>query len=82
MKDNDGDPIVGATINLYDEDAVLKSVSTDANGEYFISEIETGTYDIEGLKNNYDNNKKTGENLEVGENTINFILPQQVFVIK
>ncbi len=77
VKDYDGDPIVGATINLYDEDTVLRSVSTDTNGEYFISEIETGNYDIEGLKNNYDNNKKTGENFEVGENTINFILPPE-----
>jgi PKD repeat protein len=73
VKDSEGSAISGATIKLYDDDTVLKSVTTDENGEYEISEIETGTYDIEGMKSGYDNNKKTGEILDVGENTINFV---------
>ena len=73
MKDSNGNSISGAIIELYDEDEVLKSVSTDENGEYVISEIEVGTYDIEGMKSGYDNNKKTDQNLVVGENTINFV---------
>jgi len=74
VKDSEGSPINGAIVELYDGDKVLKSVTTDQNGEYEISEIETGTYDIEGMKSGYDNNKKTGESFEVGENTINFVL--------
>jgi len=73
VKDLSGNPISGATIKLYDDDTVLKSVTTDENGEYEISQIETGTYDIEGMKSGYDNNKKTGESFDVGENTINFV---------
>jgi len=59
---------------LYDNGTVVKTVSTDSNGEYIIPDIEIGTYDVEGLKNNYDNYKKTDETLEVGENTVNFVL--------
>jgi PKD repeat protein len=74
VEDSDGNPISDATIKLYDEDTVLKTISTDVNGEYTMSEIEIGTYDIEGLKNDYENNKKTGKYLGVGENSINFVL--------
>jgi PKD repeat protein len=77
VKDQNGNPINGATIKLYDGETVLKSVTTDENGEYQISEVETGFYDIEGMKSGYDNNKKTSENMVVGENTINFILPPE-----
>jgi PKD repeat protein len=79
VKDSEGSPISGATIKLYDDDTVLKTVTTDENGEYEISDIETGTYDIEGMKSSYDNNKKTDESLDVGENTINFVfLPENI----
>jgi PKD repeat protein len=74
VKDSDGDPISSATIKLYDDDTVLKSLTTDENGEYKISEVETGNYDIECMKSGYENNKKTDESLDVGENTINFVL--------
>jgi len=74
VKDTNGDPISDATIKLFDNGTILKTVSTDANGEYVISDVEIGTYDIEGLKNEYDNYKKTNETLELGENTINFVL--------
>lgn len=74
VKDTNGDPISDATIKLFDNGTILKTVSTDSNGEYVISDVEMGTYDIEGLKNDYDNYKKTNEILEIGENTINFVL--------
>ncbi|KYK22241.1 hypothetical protein AYK24_02505 [Thermoplasmatales archaeon SG8-52-4] len=74
VKDTNGDPVSDAIIKLYDNGTVLKTVTTEANGEYIIPDIEIGTYDVEGLKNNYDNYKKTGETLEVGENTVNFVL--------
>lgn len=74
VEDTNGDPISDATIKLYDNGTVLKTVSTDSNGEYVIPEIEIGTYDVEGLKNLYDNYKKTDETLDIGENTVNFVL--------
>lgn len=77
VKNQNGNPISGATIKLYDEGSVLKSATTDENGEYVISEVETGTYDIEGMKGGYDSSKKTDENFVVGENTVNFELPPE-----
>ena len=79
VKDSEGGFVSGATIKLYSGETLLKSVTSDENGEYEISEIETGTYNIEAMKSGFDDNKKTGEILEVGENTINFVfLPENI----
>ena len=76
VKDENGNPISGATIKLYEAGTttVLKTTTTNTNGEYVLSEIETGTYDIEASKSGYDNNKKTYKTIYPGENTVNFIL--------
>lgn len=76
VEDPDDNPISGATVKLYDTGTttVLETATTDANGEYTISEVETGEYDIEASKSDYDNNKKTGEYIDAGGKPINFVL--------
>ena len=76
VKDEDGNPISGATIKLYKAgtSTVLKTTTTNTNGEYVLSGIEAGTYDIEASKSGYDNNKKTYKTIYSGENTVNFVL--------
>lgn len=49
-------------------------MTTNSNGAYTISEIATGTYDIESSKSGYDNNKKTSKTIYSGDNTVDFVL--------
>jgi len=76
VKDVNGNPISSATIKLFNAGAttVLETATTNANGVYTISEIATGTYDIEASKSGYDNNKNTNKIIYSGENTVNFVL--------
>jgi len=76
VKDKDGNPISGATIKLYDTGTttILETATTNTNGEYTISEISTGTYDIEASKSGYDNNKNTNKIIDSGDNTVDFVL--------
>jgi len=79
VTDSDGNPISIVTIKLYDAgtSTVLETTTTNTNGVYTISEIETGTYDIEAFKSGYDNNKKTNKIIYSGENTVAFVLTAQ-----
>ena len=48
--DNVGDPIVGATVNLYDRNTttpVRATTTTDANGYWTISHATEGRFDVE-----------------------------------
>lgn len=76
VKDVADNPISSATIKLFNAGAttVLETATTNSNGEYTISEIATGTYDIEASKSGYDNNKNTNKIIYSGKNTINFVL--------
>lgn len=76
IKDENGNPISDATIKLYDvgKTTVLETATTNTNGVYTMSEISTGTYDIEALKSSYDNNKKTSKTIYSGDNTVDFVL--------
>ena len=76
VKDADGNPISGVTITLSIPGTLPlpTTTTTNTNGEYTISEIATGTYDIEASKSGYDNNKNTNKIIYSGENTVNFVL--------
>ncbi len=76
VKDANGNPISGASVKLYDAGTttVLETATTNTNGVYTMSEIETDTYDIEVTKSGYDNNKKTNKVIYAGENTVDFVL--------
>lgn len=49
-------PISGATINVYDSSTLIASSITDVNGNYTISDLPPGTYDVVALAQTYADN--------------------------
>ena len=45
--DNGGEPLSFATVSLLQEGAFVQGATTDLSGNYFFSNIDPGTYDIE-----------------------------------
>lgn len=79
VKDADDSPISGATIKLYDagKTTTVETATTSTDGTYTISEIPTGTYDIETSKSGYNSNKMSSKTINSGENTVDFVLTSE-----
>ena len=42
-----GDPILFGAVALYKNDVLITGVETDLDGNYFFSDVDPGTYDVE-----------------------------------
>ncbi|MBL0099328.1 MAG: carboxypeptidase regulatory-like domain-containing protein [Saprospiraceae bacterium] len=47
VTDLKGEPLLFSTVALYQNGVVVKGVETDMDGNYFLSGIKPGTYDME-----------------------------------
>ena len=55
VTDEDETPLEDVTVELFDdEDEPIAETTTDEDGEYELTEIETGTYEIEATKEDYE----------------------------
>ena len=73
-----GSPLDFAYIKLYKGTNLVTGTQTDADGNYVISHIDNGTYDVEASYLGYTSEKKTGVVLGAGKVTrINFKLSVQ-----
>jgi len=76
IKDAQGNPINGVTVSLYNAGTTtaLETATTDSSGAYTISDVATGSYDIQASKTGYNDNKMSYKTISSGENKVDFVL--------
>lgn len=62
-----GDPMISATIQLYKEGVFIQGTIADFDGNYFFSNIDPGTYDIQADFTGYPPVKLTGIPIKAGQ---------------
>jgi outer membrane receptor protein involved in Fe transport len=68
-----GEPILFGTVALYKNGVLLTGVETDIDGNYFITNLTPGSYDVEAKYLGYTDIRKTGVLLKSGQTTrVNF----------
>lgn len=67
--ENQGDPIIFGTVALYKNDVLVTGTETDELGQYVISNIDPGNYDIVASYVGYQSKKIEGVVLLAGKNT-------------
>lgn len=68
--------LAGATVQVLQGTQVIGSASTDANGNYQISNLPVGTYNVQASASGYKSQTKTGVTVNPGQTTtgVNFSL--------
>jgi len=61
-----GDPILFGSVALYKSDILISSVETDLDGNYFIMDIDPGTYDVEASYIGYTTQIQKGVIIKAG----------------
>lgn len=75
VKDNNNNNLAGVTVST---NTGGYSATTDANGNYTISGVAAGTYDVTASKTGYNSQTQTGKTVTAGQTTtVNFTLTQQ-----
>lgn len=70
VKDKEsGEPILFATVALYKNGVLTTGVETDLDGNYFFSDIQPGTYDVEASYVGYKTSRINGVVCKAGQNT-------------
>jgi len=68
-----GEPILFGTVAIYKGDLLITGTETDLDGNYFLSTIDPGTYDLEVSYVGYTTQRQTGVVVKAGKvNRINF----------
>lgn len=57
---NNGEPILFGTVAIYKDGALLTGVETDLDGNYYFSDLNPGTYDVEASYTGYTAQRQTG----------------------
>ncbi|MBL0099836.1 MAG: carboxypeptidase-like regulatory domain-containing protein [Saprospiraceae bacterium] len=70
-----------STVALYQNGVVVKGVETDMDGNYFLSGIKPGTYDMEASYVGYAAHRQTGIILKSGTNRVNFKLSDSAILL-
>ncbi|MBK7788988.1 MAG: TonB-dependent receptor [Saprospiraceae bacterium] len=70
VKDKEsGEPVLFATVALYKNGVLTTGVETDLDGNYFFSDIQPGTYDVEASYVGYKTSRINGVVCKAGQNT-------------
>lgn len=70
-----GEPIIFGAVSLYRSGVLIVGTETDIDGNYFISDVQPGTYDMEASYFGFADQKVTGITIQAGRtNRINFDL--------
>ena len=77
VTDLKGEPLLFSTVALYQNGVVVKGIETDMDGNYFLSGIKPGTYDMEASIVGYATQKQTGLIIKAGSNKVNFQLADE-----
>ncbi|UCE38087.1 MAG: right-handed parallel beta-helix repeat-containing protein [Thermoplasmata archaeon] len=77
VKDEDGEPISGATVTLV---GITYSATTDENGDFTISNIPAGTYDLKAEKTGYQDKTIIGLPVTAGQH--NTLTTDSLIMIK
>jgi len=76
-----GDAILFGTVALYKNDVLITGVETDLDGNYFFSDIDPGTYDIESSYIGYTPQKQVGVIVKAGRtNRLDFAISEGVLM--
>ncbi|MBK9255424.1 MAG: carboxypeptidase regulatory-like domain-containing protein [Saprospiraceae bacterium] len=67
---NSGEPIIFATVALYKNGVLVNGIETDLDGNYFLSEVQPGTYDMEASLIGYATQKLKNIVVKAGRNNI------------
>ena len=74
-----GEAILFGTIALYKNDVLISGTETDLDGNYFFSNIDPGTYDIEGSYIGYTAQRQVGVIIKAGRtNRLDFDISEGV----
>jgi outer membrane receptor protein involved in Fe transport len=77
-----GEPILLATIALYRGGVLITGTDTDFDGNYFMSDIQPGTYDMEASYVGYAAQRQTGIVINAGRtNRVNFQLSDDAVLL-
>jgi len=76
-----GEPILFGTVALFKNDVLITGVETDLDGNYFFSDIDPGTYDIESSYIGYTPQKQVGVIVKAGRtNRLDFAISEGVLM--
>ena len=76
-----GEAILFGTVALYKNDVLITGVETDLDGNYFFSDIDPGTYDIESSYIGYTPQRQTGVVVKAGRtNRLDFAISEGVLM--
>lgn len=76
-----GEAILFGTVALYKNDVMLTGVETDLDGNYFFSDIDPGTYDVEASYIGYTPQRQVGVIVKAGRtNRLDFAINEGVLL--
>lgn len=77
-----GESIIYGTIALYRGGVLITGTETDADGNYFLSDVQPGTYDMEASYVGYTTQRQTGIIIKAGRtNRVNFVLSDDANIL-
>lgn len=77
-----GEPIIFGTVALYRGGVLITGTETDMDGNYFFSEVQPGTYDMEASLLGYASQRLTGIVVKAGRtNRVNFELSDDAILL-
>jgi outer membrane receptor protein involved in Fe transport len=84
VKDKDsGEPILFGKVLLYKNGVLTNGTETDLDGNYFFSDLQPGTYDIEGTYLGYAASRMQGVVCKAGQTTrVNIEMVEEALVIE
>jgi outer membrane receptor protein involved in Fe transport len=78
-----GEPILFGTVAVYKGDLLITGTETDLDGNYILSPIDPGTYDLEVSYVGYTSMRQTGVIVKAGKvNRVNFEIAQEGEVLE
>ncbi len=78
-----GEPIIFGTIALYKNDVLITGAESDFDGNYYVGNLEPGTYDVVAQYVGFADLKQTGVLLKAGQTTrLNFALTEEGEIIE